>query len=446
MSPFPLKLAIWRSRMVFFSDRNLNLMRKLHVLSLCPPGPQYLSGAVEATVGHLLQGNQKYILTTDFGDCDICLIVMPCNISMDNTLLNNYFKYDGDPEELRNNDKMWEHLCKFMGHNLDKRFFTYRRHDYADVAYVGHASRLLDNCANYVSTIKDYISDYTDNLGFLFRAYALLEQNPTLEKLIGTPGDCLKSRWGSEAATQGAYGSETCRMAMSEVLKEKYDVFTFNFEQYGPFLLWEAGVGAPAAGTPLAGLTEKSGRYSERLCAPSSEAKLHDVFYCKHQRSTPDGVARRYVHEVVMPSLARKFSVEHFESLPRESYYVYVEQAKILISCWGLGERVEDDDISNYYNTIVIKPHPGYDIYDYFNTFTDRPFNETHRAHAVNLRPCIVFCKSDFSDIEEVVSRILDNYDFYLEKVKYRNEQLLQFVQSNQVKDDFVRILDRCEK
>ena len=61
------------------------------------------------------------------------------------------------------------------------------------------------------------------------------------------------------------------------------------------------------------------------------------------------------------------------------------------------------------------------------------------------LPQCIVFCNADFSDIEEVITDILDNYEMYLEKIKLRNTAIDNFIQSNKIRDDFNRILDKCD-
>ena len=208
---------------------------------------------------------------------------------------------------------------------------------------------------------------------------------------------------------------------ISDKYRKKIEVFTINFNPYGPIL-----------NNPL----------RQKKIPLSLEEKQYDVFYCKHQRNTVDGIARRHIYKNVMPNLEKNFNVKYFEHLDSNNYYDYINKSKIVITPFGFGEQVMDDYTCHYFNTIVIKPYPEYDIYDYFNTFTDKNFSKTIENA---LPQYLVFCKADFSDIEEVVTDILNNYDMYLEKVKLRNKALENFIQSNKIKDDFNRILDKCE-
>ena len=140
----------------------------------------------------------------------------------------------------------------------------------------------------------------------------------------------------------------------------------------------------------------------------------------------------------IIPELKKKYNVCNKKNIHPKEYYKYLSESKIVISPFGLGERVEDDEISLFYNTIVIKPHPEYIIYDYFNTFTNKRFKYNNHNF-----PCIIkFCKYDYSDIDDVIQDIFNNYDKYIDEIKYRKKKLQEFIDDEIIKKDFNEILN----
>lgn len=387
-------------------------MKKIYLLSLSPKNMGFYK-KILAQVQFLLTDNENYALCESFEECNICLMLFRNTSEMDHTLINNYLKYEGDLEELRPNEVLSMHIYKLFKENKHKQFFIYTRADQCNIfpPYLKH----FLNCDNVISIIKDYLSDDFDNEEFLFHCYKLLIDNDNLREHFNIskfPGIFSDYEHSKQLITMKKHIPDECR--------KKMECYTFNFDQYGPLFQ-----------TP----------FRQKKKPLSLEEKQYDVFYCKHQRETVDGIARRHIYQNIMPNLEKKFIVKYFDHLDSKDYYNYINKSKIVISPFGLGERVEDDDTCIYFNTIVIKPYPEYDIYDYFNTFTDKNFSKTIEN---TLPQCIVFCKADFSDIEEVITDILNNYKMHLDKIKLRNAAIDNFIRSNKIKDDFIRILDKC--
>lgn len=135
-----------------------------------------------------------------------------------------------------------------------------------------------------------------------------------------------------------------------------------------------------------------------------NNTKKYDIFFCKHQRNTVDGISRKYLLNVKLPLLQQKnYNINIFEKLDMNEYANFLSSSKIVISPFGMGERVDDDLIAPLYDTIVIKPDCSY-VYSYENLFNNKNFNKYHK---IQFTQHIVFCKPDFSDLEEIIDKIL---------------------------------------
>jgi len=349
-----------------------------------------------------LLDNSDYIITDDFDKCNICFIFLEFTNYMNGTIINNYLKYDGDIQDLKKNYILFNHLKIFLDNNKNKKFFTYYRSDES----IFHSLYLNKNnyftCSNHLLIFKDYMNDYYDNIDFLYHTKTLLDNNKNLLEYF----DLNNSK------------VEKCYK--NKINKEIFCCFPLYIQLYGPFFFYN----------------QLKFRYPKYL---QNIIKKYDIFYCKHQRNTIDGIGRKHILLNVIPKLKEKYIVCNKENIKPGEYYKYLSKSKIVISPFGLGERVEDDEISLFYNTIVIKPYPEYKIYDYFNTFTDEPFNKFNNHKF----PCIIkYCKYDYSDIELIIEDIFKNYDIYLHEIELRKKLLNECLENDIIKKHFIKILD----
>ena len=321
---------------------------------------------------------------------------------MDTTIINNFLKYDGNIQDLNMNDTIFSHLKKFLDNNKDKKFFTYWRADESvfNECYLNKNNYFT--CSNHLLIFKDYLSDYYDNTDFLYHTKTLLDNNKNLLeyfKLNNCNPLCNKNK----------------------INKEIFCCFPLYIQLYGPLFFYN----------------QLKIRYIS--CLKNITNKKYDIFYCKHQRHSFDGVGRKHVLLNVIPKLKEKYLICHKENILNPYFYKYLSESKIVISPFGLGERVEDDEVALFYNTIVIKPYSEYKIYDYFNTFTDDSFNKFNEHKFPGI---IKYCKYDYSDIELVIEDIFKNYDTYLQEIELRKKSLIECVENDLIKKDFIKILD----
>lgn len=345
--------------------------------------------------------NDNYKLTKKFKDSDICLVLFENTSEMKKNYILNYDN-SFDNKKLDNNMYFYESLKNFFLKNKDKKFISYYRADQCNIS--PGFDYVINSCENHIFTIKDYLSEFKNNEDFLYKCLEILKNNNNLQNyfdkntLIDTP-KCKKDFLN----------------------REKYVNFPINFTYY-PISICNNSI-------------------IKKIKFPNliNVSKKFDIFYCKHQRQTRDGIARLHVLKNIIPKLEKKYNLFYSEKLNIDDYYKYLAESKIVISPFGLGERVEDDDIGLYYNTIVIKPYPEYEVYDYFNTFTNKKWDNTS---SYKFKPILKFCKSDFSNIEMIIDDILINYNTYINDLNIRKNNISDFIKDDILKKDFNRLLD----
>ena len=134
----------------------------------------------------------------------------------------------------------------------------------------------------------------------------------------------------------------------------------------------------------------------------------------------------------------KKYNINIFEKLDLNEYTNFLSSSKIVISPFGLGERVDDDLIAPLYDTIVIKPDCSY-VYSYENLFNNKNFNKYHK---IQFTQHIVFCKPDFSDLEDIIDKILNNYEYYLNITKKYKQECINYIKTNKYENDFIKVLN----
>lgn len=411
---------------------------------------------IQPVLNHIFK-DTRFTIVDDFDISDICFIFLQ-NSKFENRehIFRILGEFDNDID-IKNNIKFFEmiknsilnakdehseHIFKILGdvnsnininndnvffgmlkniivNSKDKKFIMYSRMDRSTIPEM-YIEYFLKH-ENFKLLIKDYVTDYLNGIDFLIESRKLLE--PSIEHYFHFKNNkpTNENKWGIEFKNFDETKLLSNKKIINEYYKNKIYIFTLKPNQY---LFWEF----------------KDNRKSLKFVDTKRDLskKIYDVFFCKHQRATVDGVARRYVHDIVMPKIKEKFiNTIFFENVNSHHYNHYLAESKIAISCYGLGERVNDDCLAPLYNTIVIKPLCD-NVYDYTNLFTNKTFNKYHK---LQFTQHIVFCKPDFSDLLDVITHVLDNYDFYLERVKTYKKECEEYLKTNKFKNDFLETL-----
>ena len=382
-------------------------MKKIHFINLSPKE----SGFTKNIMSYLnyIFKDSKYEITEDKINCDIYFFIFQNTSMMDNSIFAEYDE-NIDINKIKNNGYLYRCISRFICNNPKKNFISYTRSDQCDIPdYLIHHFLKHDN---FKLLIKDYLSNYFNMKDSFISCLKILEDNKEIQKYFDI------SKMPSVNYTKTYYKKSLedykDKLYLFHLIPNQYSFFTIN-KNDSKFYLFNSRIVSP-------------------VCT-----KIYDVFYCKHQRHTIDGIARRYLFDIAIPNIKKNIpNVQSYESLQYDEYWNILSKSKICISPYGLGERVDDDTKANLCETIVIKPICDY-VYDYFNTFTSEKFNKHHK---VNFTSCIVYCKSDYSDLLDVIKKVLDNYDYYLNRVKKCKKEYIEYITSTKYICDFIGTLD----
>ena len=99
------------------------------------------------------------------------------------------------------------------------------------------------------------------------------------------------------------------------------------------------------------------------------------------------------------------------QKLPKEDYIKLFKQSKICVACWGHGEWVHMDGYAMYAGVVLIKPNTNY-VKMYPDLYQDGKK--------------YVACRPDFSDLEDKIRDILNNYEQYKEMVLQNKEDIMK--------------------
>ena len=137
-----------------------------------------------------------------------------------------------------------------------------------------------------------------------------------------------------------------------------------------------------------------------------------DVFYVKHFREdTYNGIYRKKLLEKLKNiNINNNFNL-YTESTTKEIFYDKLLKSKIMISVWGIGESLIDDYFCIHNDIIVLKVNTNH-IKDFYNLY-----EENNIFHFFNL---------DFSNLEEKINEILNNYDYYYKLHNKKRELIIK--------------------
>ncbi len=129
-----------------------------------------------------------------------------------------------------------------------------------------------------------------------------------------------------------------------------------------------------------------------------------DVFCVHTIRSGIIGRGREKAINIVsniegIRSITKKCDKEEYEKLFIKS--------KICVGCWGFGEWTHMDGYAFFSNTILIKP-------DTDHVLMDPDMYRSGKRY--------IACKADYSNLEEIIIKILNNYDYYIGILKKNNK------------------------
>ena len=158
-----------------------------------------------------------------------------------------------------------------------------------------------------------------------------------------------------------------------------------------------------------------------------NENRPIDVFCVNRDKKGIQGWSRKRMKNIIK-NMKDINSIT--DKLDKKEYAEKVFQSKICVACWGWGEWVHLDGSAMYAGCILIKPDSGYikmdpDIYQ--NNITYVP------------------CAPDFSDLDKVIRKVLDNYDSYKEMRIKNREMLMNMNQKYYANKFWDKVLELCE-
>lgn len=146
---------------------------------------------------------------------------------------------------------------------------------------------------------------------------------------------------------------------------------------------------------------------------PNMEKKI-DVFFICHPHGEKNEL---YTHrkngveklkEISDRNPNLKITTKNVE--PRE-YNKRLLESKVCIAPYGLGSRIALDQMGILANTIVIKPRMDFVV----------------ASPDIYREDMYEYCDINFSNLEEIIYKVLDNYDKYKEIARERKEKLVKY-------------------
>ena len=142
------------------------------------------------------------------------------------------------------------------------------------------------------------------------------------------------------------------------------------------------------------------------------KTKKYDVFYVKHFREGSwNGIYReKLLDKLKNIQTKNKFKLFTKKCKPDEFYDKLLE-SKIMISVWGNGESLRDDNFCIKNDVIVLRVNTSH-LKDFYNLY-----EEDNIFHFFNV---------DFSNLEEKINLILNNYKYYYDLHNKRRNEIIK--------------------
>ena len=143
--------------------------------------------------------------------------------------------------------------------------------------------------------------------------------------------------------------------------------------------------------------------------------KTIDVF-CVNQVKTNNFVnIPREKAKNIINSLNNRYKVITNNLKPKE-YEEIFPKCKIAVACWGFGEWVHMDAYAMYAGAILIKP----------DTDHVKMYPDIYKSDEIYVK-----CNHDYSDLEEKITYVLNNYQKFIPKIKKNRELLLKITEKS---------------
>jgi len=161
------------------------------------------------------------------------------------------------------------------------------------------------------------------------------------------------------------------------------------------------------------------------------DRKNIDLFMvCHDHKEHPILYKHRSCGKIIIEQISTKHTLTYCTtSLDTNLYLQTIQTAKICIAPYGLGERIALDQYGILAGCIVIKPPMDHIVSD------PNIYSPEHDMFE--------YCKADFSDVEEIILNILNNYDdIYAKKAMERRKKLLTYDENYYATQFYANIKD----
>ena len=156
--------------------------------------------------------------------------------------------------------------------------------------------------------------------------------------------------------------------------------------------------------------------YKNNLC----EEKTIDVFCVHTIKPGVIGQHRKKAIDIVNKMQDNNLLTCFTQNCEKGVYQQEYVKSKICVACWGFGEWTHMDGYAMYSKTILIKPNTDY-------VKMDPDLYNSKRY---------ISCKPDYSDLEEIITNVLANYDNY-QNMLNDNRDFIMSLSKEQVARNF---------
>lgn len=137
-----------------------------------------------------------------------------------------------------------------------------------------------------------------------------------------------------------------------------------------------------------------------------------DVFYVKNYRlNTFNGIYRKALLDKLLEINKNNNFKLFSKTCDVQTYYNNLVKSKIMISVWGSGESLRDDYFCIHHDIIVLKVKSNH-IKDFYNIH-----EKNNIFHFFNV---------DFSNLEDKINKILNNYNYYYKLHNQKRKELIK--------------------